>query len=66
LEIWEEVLKDQKRLRTWGSEIGGLGRCAERLEMFQNMGSEIGSLGTNAEGLHGDRKLEIWVEILKD
>ena len=25
----EEVLKEQKRLRTWGSEIGSLGRNAE-------------------------------------
>jgi hypothetical protein len=36
--FWEEVLKDQRRLRTWGSEIGSLGRSAEGSEVFENTG----------------------------
>ena len=39
------MLKDQKSLRTWGSEIGSLGISAERLEIFQNTGPGNWKLG---------------------
>jgi hypothetical protein len=58
------VLKDRRSLKTWGSEIGSLGRSTERLEIFQNTGLGNWKFGKSAEGLEvfkkkGALKLEI-------